>query len=252
MQIEKKYKASSYRILAGHSLGGLFCTYAYLTRNHLFKGFISMDPALNWDNYVCEKMLKSLPGQAQNFESKLYISSAHNAPVGKRDKGPFRKSQLSFTKELKNRGIKNTQFELFDKESHMTVPYKSLYAGLMFLFPDYYIFNSPGFTPDISFIRNYYKNVSDVYGMTITPPENLIEMIGKYYLFENTNYAKAIELFTFNTINYPDSHDAFEFLAKACKASGDVENAILNYKKSLELNPDNTAIQKALFELESK
>jgi hypothetical protein len=252
VQIEKKYRASSYRILAGHSLGGLFCTYAYLTRSNLFKGFISMDPALNWDNYICEQILKSLPGDAQNFKNKLYISSAHNAPEGKRDKGFLRKSQLSFTKVLKNKGVSNTKFEVFEKETHMTVPYQSLYAGLMFIFPDYYIFKNPNFSPEIPFIEEFYKKVSDSYGMNITPPEYLIEMIGKYYLFENTDYAKAIELFKLNTKNYPDSYKAFDFLAKAYKASGDIDNAILNFKQSLKLNPNNIDIQKVLLELESK
>lgn len=252
VKIENKYRVSSYRILAGHSLGGLFCTYAYLTRSNLFNGFISMDPALNWDNYVCEQILKSLPGDAQNFKNKLYISSAHNAPEGKRDKGPFRKSQLSFTKELKNKGVKNTKFEVFEKETHMTVPYRSLYSGLIFIFPDYYIFKNPGFSPEIPFIEEFYKNLSDLYAMNITPPEYLIEMIGKHYLFENTDYPKAIDFFKLNTINYPDSYKAFDFLAKAYKASGDIDNAILNFKKSLKLNPNNNDTQKILFELESK
>jgi predicted alpha/beta superfamily hydrolase len=252
VQVEEKYRASSYRILAGHSLGGLLCTYAYLTRSNLFKGFISMDPALNWDNYVCEQTLKSLPGQAPNFKNKLYISSAHNAPEEKRDKGPLRKSQLSFTKELKNKGVNNTQFEIFEKETHLTVPYRSLYAGLTFIFPDYYIFKNPKFSADIPFIEAFYKKISDSYGMNIIPPEYLIEMLGKYFLFENTDYVKAIALFKLNTINYPDSYKAFDFLGKAYKASGDIDNATLSFKKSLKLNQNNSDTQKLLFELESK
>lgn len=252
VEIESKYKASSFRILAGHSLGGLFCTYTYLTNSNLFRGFISIDPALNWDNYVCEQTLKSLPIDAQNFNNKLYISSAHNAPEGKRDKGPLRKSQLSFTKELKSKGVNNIKFEIFEKETHMTVPYQSFYAGLMFIFPDYYIFKNPEFSPEIPFIEKFYKNLSDSYGMKITPPEYLIEMIGKHFLFENTDYAKAIEFFSFNTINYPDSYKTYDFLAKAYKASGNIDNAIFNFKKSLKLNPNNSDTQKILFELESK
>ena len=139
-----------------------------------------------------------------------------------------------------------------NNETHMTVPYQSLYAGLLFMFPDYYIFKNPDFSPEIPFIEAYYKKLSEAYGMSITPPEYLIEMIGKHFLFENTNYAKAVELFKFNTTNHPDSYKAFDFLAKAYKATGDYNNAILNFKKSLQLNPDNNDAQKALLELESK
>lgn len=251
-QIENKYRASSYRILAGHSLGGLFSVYTYLIRSNLFKGFISMDPALNWDNYVCERILKSLPNQAQNFQNKLYISSAHNAPEGKRDKGPFRKSQLSFIKELKKKGVNNIKFEVFEKEMHLTVPYQSLYAGLTFIFSDFYIFKNPLFTTEIPFIQEHYKNLSNFYGIKFTPPEFLIEMLGKHFLFNKNEYTKAIEFFRLNTVNYPNSYEAFKFLAEAYKSLGDIDNAILNYKKSLELNPNNKDIQKVLFELELK
>jgi predicted alpha/beta superfamily hydrolase len=252
VEIENKYRTYSYRILAGHSLGGLFCVYAYLHCNDLFKGFISMDPALNWDNYVCEQTLKSLPKQAQNFKNKLYISSAHNAKKGKRDKGPFRKSQLSFTKELKKKGVRNFLFEIFKDEQHLTVAYRSLYSGLMFFFSDYYIFNDLRFTEEIPFILKFYKNLSDSYGWEVTPPEYLIEMLGKYFLFNKNEYSKAIEFFKLNTVNYPNSYKAFKFLAEAYKSLKDIDNAILNYKKSLELNPNNKDMQKVLFELESK
>ena len=252
VQIENKYRTASYRILAGHSLGGLFSVYVYLNRNDLFKGFISMDPVLNWDNNVCERILKSLPDQSPNFKNKLYISSAHNAPEGKRDKGPLRMSQLSFNKELKTKGVGNTKLELFEKENHLTVPYRSLYAGLSYIFSDYYIFNNPRFVEEIPFIQEHYKSVSDLYGMKFTPPEGLIEMLGKYFLLDMNEYAKSIEFFTLNAVNYPTSYKAFENLAKAYKASGDVNNAILNSKKSLELNPNNIDIQKLLIELESK
>lgn len=233
VQIENKYRTSSYRILAGHSLGGLFSVYVYLNRSDLFKGFISMDPVLNWDNYVCERILKSLPNQLSNFKNKLYISSAHNAPEGKRDKGPLRISQLSFYKELKTKGESDTKLELFEKENHLTVPYRSLYVGLSYIFFDYYIFNNSRFVEEIPFIQEHYKSVSDLYGMRFTPPEGLIEMLGKYFLLDRNEYTKSIEFFTLNTVNYPTSYKAFEYLAKAYKASGDVNNAIKNFKKSL-------------------
>jgi Tfp pilus assembly protein PilF len=49
-----------------------------------------------------------------------------------------------------------------------------------------------------------------------------------------------------NTVNYPESYKAFENLSKAYIASGDSNNAVLNLKKSLELNQENIDIQKLL------
>lgn len=251
-QIESDYRALPYRILAGHSLGGLISVYTYLNYSDLFNAFISIDPALNWDNHLCERKLKSLPDQSSNFRNKLYISSAHNAPQGKRDKGPLRKSQVSFFKELKTKQVKNSKLELFEEENHLTVPYRSFYAGLIYIFSEYYLFNRPGFSEEVSFIQEHYKWVSDLYGMDFTPPEGLIEMLGNYFLLNRNEYAKSIEFFKLNTINYPTSYKAFHNLAKAYKSSGNVKDAISNLKISLELNPEDHEAQKSLIELEGQ
>lgn len=250
-QLEHDYRTSPFRLLAGHSLGGLFCTYAYLTRNNLFNGFIAMDPALNWDNNVCEKMLDTINVNAMDFNNKLYISSAHNAPKGKSDKGPLRTSQVSIVKALDKKNI-NCKFEVFEQESHLTVPYRSIYAGLSYFFPDYYIFHDPNFREDIQFVLEFYENLSKRYKIQIVPPENLVEMLGKYFLFDKNEFDKAIGFLKLNTINYPESYKSFNYLAKAYTSSGDRENAILCYKKALALNPDDTEIQKKLLQLESK
>jgi predicted alpha/beta superfamily hydrolase len=252
VQIDDKYRTTSYRILAGHSLGGLFCVYVYLSCKELFKGYISMDPVLNWDGHLCERLLKSLPDQSPNLTNKLYISSAHNAPEGKRDKGLLRMSQLSFNRELKTKNVINTRFELFEEENHLTVPYRSLYAGLFYIFSDYYIFNNPKFVEEISFIQDHYKKMSELYGMRFIPPEGLIEMLGKYFLQDMNEYTKSLEFFMLNTESYPESCKAYENLAKAYKALGDIDNALLNFKKSLELDPDNSEIKKSLIELEAR
>lgn len=252
VEIESNYRTGPYRILAGHSLGGLFSVYAYLNRNQLFNAFIAMDPALTWDNYLCERTLKTLTYQSPNLNNKLYISSAHNAPYGKRDKSPFRLSQDSFYKVLKAKQDSNSKHDYFENQNHLTVPYQSLYAGLSYIFSGFYILDDPQFVLEVPFIQEHYKRESISYGIEFTPDERLIEMLGKYFLFDKNDYYKSIEFFKLNTINYPSSYTAFEYLAKAYKASGNVEDAILNLKKALELNPENNEIQKILIELEGQ
>jgi predicted alpha/beta superfamily hydrolase len=250
-EIESNYRTGPYRILAGHSLGGLFSVYAYLNYNQLFNAFIAMDPALTWDNYLCERILKTSTYKSPNLHNKLYISSAHNAPYGKHDKSPFRLSQDSFFRLLKAKQNTNIKHDYFENQNHLTVPYQSLYAGLAYIYSGFYILDDPQFVLEIPFIQDFYKKESNSYGIEFTPPERLIEMFGKYFLFDKNDYNKSIAFFKLNTINYPSSYIAFEYLAKAYKASGNIEDAILNFKKALELNPENNIIQKLLIELEN-
>src|SRR6185295_18108602 len=49
-EIEKQYRTQPYRILAGHSLGGLFAIHAMITKPGLFNSYIAVSPSLQWDN----------------------------------------------------------------------------------------------------------------------------------------------------------------------------------------------------------
>ncbi len=60
-----------------------------------------------------------------------------------------------------------------------------------------------------------------------------------YQLLQNGNTDEAIKIFTVNAEAYPNSFNVYDSLGEAYMAKGDKENAIINYKKSLELNPDN-------------
>ncbi len=49
----------------------------------------------------------------------------------------------------------------------------------------------------------------------------------------------AILIFRVNTVAYPDAFNTWDSLGEAYLETGDHEKATVNYKKSLELNPDN-------------
>lgn len=59
-----------------------------------------------------------------------------------------------------------------------------------------------------------------------------------YVLLAQKNYAEAINLFTVNTLLYPDNYNTWDSLAEGYAKAGDVQNARLYYRKTLELKPD--------------
>ncbi len=66
--------------------------------------------------------------------------------------------------------------------------------------------------------------------------ENELNIYG-YQLLNNKEYDKAIEIFTLNTKHFPKSANCFDSLGEAFATKGDKKNAILNFKKSLSMNP---------------
>jgi len=66
-----------------------------------------------------------------------------------------------------------------------------------------------------------------------------------YQLLGLKRIKDALEVFKQNTLDFPNEFNTWDSLAEAYMLSGDKESAIKYYKKSLELNPDNTnAVQK--------
>lgn len=73
-----------------------------------------------------------------------------------------------------------------------------------------------------------------------------------YLLMRSSKLTEAIEMFKINTEMYPQSSNVYDSLGEAYLKAGNKDLAILNYKKSLELDPKNTQAIQVLKKLEQK
>ncbi|MBX7152235.1 FKBP-type peptidyl-prolyl cis-trans isomerase [bacterium] len=69
--------------------------------------------------------------------------------------------------------------------------------------------------------------------------ESQLNTLG-YQLLQSGRVFDAIEILKLNAEVFPSSSNVYDSLAEACVAMGDKTNAIKHYKKSVELNPNNT------------
>ena len=81
--------------------------------------------------------------------------------------------------------------------------------------------------------------------------ENRLNNLG-YVLIRQKKFAEAIALLKLNVEFYPKSWNVYDSLAEAYMSNGDKDLAITNYKKSLELNPENTNGVEMLKKLETR
>lgn len=81
--------------------------------------------------------------------------------------------------------------------------------------------------------------------------ENRLNNLG-YVLMRQKKIPEAISLFKLNVEFYPNAWNTYDSLAEAYMTSGDKELATANYKKSLELNPQNSNGREMLKKLEGK
>ncbi|WOC40523.1 hypothetical protein [Polaribacter sp. HL-MS24] len=78
--------------------------------------------------------------------------------------------------------------------------------------------------------------------------EGNLNNLGYDFLRQN-DVNTAIEVFTINTILYPNSSNTFDSLAEAYLKGKDTVNAIVNFKKALAINPENRSSKKGLEKL---
>jgi CubicO group peptidase (beta-lactamase class C family) len=78
--------------------------------------------------------------------------------------------------------------------------------------------------------------------------ESVLNSIGYYYLGKG-RFEDAIAVFEYNTTLFPSSGNVFDSLGEAYYNKGDKQNALLNYKRSLALDPGNTTAQRIIGEL---
>jgi tetratricopeptide (TPR) repeat protein len=79
--------------------------------------------------------------------------------------------------------------------------------------------------------------------------EEMINQAG-YDLLSIELYELALEFFKFNVEKFPYSYNAFDSLGEAYMRMGETGQAIINYKKSLEINPHNDNANKMLEQLQ--
>jgi predicted alpha/beta superfamily hydrolase len=244
--VEKNFRVAPYRILEGHSLGGLFALYCKKEDPELFQSYVIISPAIYDGNSV---ILKQFPEALSKNNSRIgYLQlSIGDEPDGR---GPVD----ILHEQLKKYAPKSLKwdFKTYMKEDHFSVGYQSMYDGLRFIYSKWFIDpRNSSAIQSLSDIKKHYDFLSREYGYTLIPDEDFINDSG-YQRLNNNDFQHAIEIFAENVRNHPNSANAYDSLGEAYMKSGNKKLAIENYEKSVQLNPQNDNAVKLLQELKKK
>jgi len=94
----------------------------------------------------------------------------------------------------------------------------------------------------------FRKNIHSYLGQESVYNEAVLNDIG-YWLLKRKHLNSAIRIFRLNVEAYPESWIVYDSLGEAYMKGDNKDLAIQNYRKSLELNPDNTHAVKMLDKL---
>jgi predicted alpha/beta superfamily hydrolase len=247
--IEKSYRVQPYRILAGHSLGGLFAVHAMLARHGVFNSYVAVSPSLQWENNEVLKRAEEFFKNQKELKATLFVSLG-NEP------GPIGDSFDSFKELLGKSNLKSFEWEAqrMTDEDHGSVVLRSHYFGLRKVYDGWLMPRDPATGAVAGGLKGadeHYQKLSQKFGYTIPVPENVINLIGYQLLFAG-KADEAIATFKVNVERYPASANVYDSLAEGYERGGHIDLAAPLYDKAQILGQQNhdpnTAIYKANFE----
>jgi len=270
--MEKKYAASDYRTLIGHSYGGLFTINMLVNHADLFENYIAIDPSLEWDdqqlltqseevfrhkNFVGKSLFLSLAGVLHMQKPEVTID---NVMEDTSDYTLSARSNILFSKlaqENSQNGLRS-RWKFYEQDYHGTIPLPSIMDGLIYLFDWYQMenilkFNNPETPKEELFqiVKHREKKLRDHFGYAVPPyPQDLLEMLG-YMNMQMKQPKKSLMFFQMNIEYYPDSANAYDSIADYFVEQKDYENALKYVAKAFELS-GNDRHKERIKEMESK
>jgi predicted alpha/beta superfamily hydrolase len=243
-QIEKSYRVQPYRILAGHSFGGLFAIHALITRPELFNSYVAVSPSLQWGDEATLKRAEEFFKTRKELNATLFTSLG-NEP------GDIGKDFVAFKELLAKTNIKGFEWEAeqYNDEDHGSVVLRSHYAGLRKVFDGWQMKRDPATGAVAGGLKGadeHYKWLSQKFGYSIPTPEGLINQLG-YQALGSGNPEEAITTFKTNVERYPESANVYDSLAEAYEKTGHLDWAAPLYEKAQALGKQNDDPNAAVF-----
>lgn len=240
--IDKTYRTRPYRLLVGHSFGGLFAIYSLVARPHLFNAYIAADPSLYWNKKAVVAQAESFFSTTKELQADLYLTVSGDssgpppdiiAVLAKRSPAGFR-----------------WHYERLSKEDHLSIPLPSIYGGLETIFEDWGL-PYPITLYDRGGIEAIHKRFRDAgkrfgYPERDTPPFTISMLVAE--LMEAGRLEESSKVLLHDPVAYPPPWNQLDALARAYEKRADTQHAIQFYRMSLEQNAGNQFARKKLLE----
>lgn len=130
--VDRTYRTRPYRLLVGHSFGGLFAVYALSARPKLFNAYIAADPSLYWNNEAVVAQAESFLSATKDLQADLNITVS-----GGSDELPDAIRSLTSALGAKCPAGFRWKFDWMQQEDHLSIPLPSIYRGLETIFEEW-------------------------------------------------------------------------------------------------------------------
>ena len=127
--IDRKFKTEPYKVLVGHSYGGLFAVHVLLNEPDLFDAYIAIDPSIWYDKMKILQSAENEFPKSKNWNRLIFIT-------GREGEGMKEMGIVPLETLLKKAAPKDLSWKIaaYPNEDHGSVTFKSAYDGLRYIF----------------------------------------------------------------------------------------------------------------------
>jgi hypothetical protein len=223
--IDARYRTHPYRILVGHSFGGLFATHVLVEHPQLFDAYVAASPSLDWGQGLIVRRARERWKGGQRLDGFLYFS------LGDEPK-EITQSNEELAAFLGTRAPSGLvwAFEHMRGEGHLGTAHRTVYEGLNELFKDLRL---PGDLRLPAAVEAHYRALSERFRFPLRPSETSLTNLG-YRLLSEDQHHQAVGIFRLLVDTYPDSPNAQDSLGEALEKIGEPEGALESYELAVE------------------
>lgn len=159
-RIEGEYRAAPFRMLAGHSLGGLFTLHAFTTRPQSFDAYLAISPSLQWDDRSLIRRTRTGLDALPLDGRFLYMA------VGDQEFGDMMSNLRAFADALDHADPEGLRwwYRVMPDETHPSVVHRTVYDGLGAIFGDFRVSQADLGSWDVAQLEAHFADASTTYG----------------------------------------------------------------------------------------
>jgi predicted alpha/beta superfamily hydrolase len=231
-RVESTWRAEPFRLLAGHSLGGLFALHTLTARPDLFRARLAISPSLPWDGELPLRALKATLASKVPLVGAVVVTLGDEGKVGAAALAAYETVLTGAPATLRTRVLR------FPGEDHGSVVVPSLYEGLRSIFAGWRMpvpeDQDIGPRGGLTAVEAHYRGLSERFGYAVPIPEAVVNLAG-YQALRDHEPELALRAFQRNVVLHPDSPNVYDSLGEAFERGGDLKAAATQYQRAWEL-----------------
>ncbi len=257
--VEQNYFGSKNRTIIGHSFGGLAVMNALTNHPEMFNNYLLIDGSLYFDNNLFLSNPKyKIEGKELKYKN-LYVAIANTATYQtdlesiKKDTiraNRYVRHSLKLVEQINSSNTNlNMKWKYYENDTHGSTAFLGEVDGLRFFYSWFefkaeHKYRTKYFIPQVpkdrfaNLVKTHFDSVSKRIGYSFYPDEEWISSNAYMLLNYHKQPNQAREVFELNKEYYPESATVYKDLGDFYFSQKDTINAILNYKKTLEIKDD--------------